>query len=74
MLILSRKHRQSVVVGDPAVPIEMALKVTVLEINKASVRLGFETAASIPVNRWEVWQRIHNPLPSAPPESLRAVN
>jgi carbon storage regulator CsrA len=74
MLILSRKHRQSVVIGDPAHPIEMAIKVTVLEINRTGVRLGFEGAAGIPVNRWEVWQRIHNPVPSAPVVSLRAAN
>jgi sRNA-binding carbon storage regulator CsrA len=34
------------------------LKVTVLEIGRGRVRLGFEGADKFPVNRWEVWQRI----------------
>jgi len=34
------------------------LKVTVLEIQKGRVRLGFDVADGIPVHRWEVWQRI----------------
>jgi carbon storage regulator CsrA len=60
MLVLSRRNSESVVVGDPASPIELALKVTVLEIKKTSVRLGFEATAGIHINRWEVWQRIHS--------------
>jgi len=38
---------------------EPLLKVTVLEINGGSVRLGFEGAAEVPVHRLEVWERIH---------------
>jgi sRNA-binding carbon storage regulator CsrA len=37
----------------------------VLGICGGHVRLGFEIDASVPVHRWEVWQRIH-----AAPESL----
>ncbi|MGD0540403.1 MAG: carbon storage regulator, partial [Tepidisphaeraceae bacterium] len=37
---------------------EQTLKVTVLEIERDRVRLGFEAASNVPVNRWEVWQRI----------------
>jgi sRNA-binding carbon storage regulator CsrA len=44
------------------------LKVTVLEIGRGKVRLGFEVANDIPVNRWEVWQRIRA---SARPEGLQ---
>lgn len=58
MLVLSRKSWESVVVGDPARTIEQALKVTVLEITKDRVRLGFEVADHIPVHRWEVWERL----------------
>jgi sRNA-binding carbon storage regulator CsrA len=35
------------------------LKVTVLDIRGANVRLGFEVDASVPVHRSEVWERIH---------------
>ena len=37
---------------------ERMLKVTVLEIKSARVRLGFEVDAEVPVHRWEVWERI----------------
>jgi len=57
MLVLSRKQRQSVVVGGPN-GVERLLKVTVLEIHGGSVRLGFECDDDFPVNRWEVWERI----------------
>jgi carbon storage regulator CsrA len=58
MLILSRKNCESVVVGDPAGHLEQMLKVTVLEIGRGTVRLGFEVAGDVPVNRLEVVQRI----------------
>ena len=59
MLVLSRKPLESVVVGG-ADSIERLLKVTVLEIKHGSVRLGFETAADVPIHRWEIWERIQN--------------
>jgi carbon storage regulator CsrA len=58
MLVLSRKSNESVVVGGHG-RLEPTLKVTVLEIKKGSVRLGFEASASIPVHRSEVWERIN---------------
>jgi carbon storage regulator CsrA len=57
MLVLSRKSQESVVVGGPS-DAGCMLKVTVLEIQKGRVRLGFDVADGIPVHRWEVWQRI----------------
>jgi len=57
MLVLSRKSRESVVVGGRG-RFEPTLKVTVLEIKNGSVRLGFEADASVPVHRAEVWERI----------------
>ncbi len=57
MLVLSRKSLQSVVVGGSG-GIAPMIKVTVLEIRGASVRLGFEAAAEVPVHRLEVWERI----------------
>jgi carbon storage regulator CsrA len=57
MLVLSRKRLESVVVGGAA-GFERLLKVTVLELRDSSVRLGFEVDSSVPVHRWEVWERI----------------
>lgn len=58
MLVLSRKRLESVVVGG-SVGFERMLKVTVLEFSGGRVRLGFEIDSSVPVHRWEIWQRIH---------------
>ncbi len=57
MLVLSRKSGQSVVVGEPG-ELQRLLKVTVLAIKGATVNLGFEVDADIPVHRSEVWERI----------------
>jgi carbon storage regulator CsrA len=57
MLVLSRKNRESVVVGGSN-GIERLLKVTVLAIYGGRVRLGFEAGDDFPVHRWEVWERI----------------
>ncbi len=57
MLVLTRKSNEAVAVGGLAAS-ERILKITVLEINGTKVRLGFEADASIPVHRWEVWERI----------------
>ena len=57
MLVLSRKRLESVVVGGAA-GFERLLKVTVLELKGNSVRLGFEVDSSVPVHRWEVWEKI----------------
>ena len=58
MLVLSRKNRESVVVGG-ADGFHRLLKVTVLDIHGANVKLGFEVDAGVPVHRLEVWERIH---------------
>ena len=57
MLVLSRRNRESVVLGGSP-GFEQMLKVTVLEICGAKVRLGFEGDTQIPVHRFEVWERI----------------
>jgi carbon storage regulator CsrA len=56
MLVLTRKRRESVVVGASNV-IAHVLKITVLEIRNGHVRLGFETDAGVPIHRWELWER-----------------
>lgn len=57
MLILSRKNRESVIVGATD-GFHRMLKVTVLAIKGASVKLGFEVDADVPVHRSEVWERL----------------
>jgi len=57
MLVLSRKNRESVVIGG-AEGFPRLLKVTVLGICGGKVKLGFEVDASVPVHRAEVWERI----------------
>ena len=57
MLVLTRKNRESVVIGG-ADGFHRLLKVTVLEITGGRVRLGFEVDADVPVHRSEVWDRI----------------
>ena len=59
MLVLSRKSREAVVVGG-ADQFQEVLKVTVLDITGSKVSLGFEVDTTVPVHRFEVWQRIHN--------------
>ena len=57
MLVLSRKNRESVVVGGGGGFLGL-LKVTVLEVTGGKVKLGFEVDAGIPVHRLEVWERM----------------
>jgi carbon storage regulator CsrA len=57
MLVLSRKSRESVVVGGGG-GFSGLLKVTVLELTSGKVKLGFEVDAGIPVHRLEVWERM----------------
>ena len=59
MLVLSRKNRESVVVGGTD-GFHRLLKVTVLAIQGSHVRLGFEVDADVPVHRSEVWERIQS--------------
>jgi carbon storage regulator CsrA len=59
MLVLTRKRMQSVVVGG-SLGFERLLKVTVLEFQGSAVRLGFEVDSSVPVHRWEVWEKIRS--------------
>jgi carbon storage regulator CsrA len=57
MLVLSRKKRESVVVGGSA-GFDRILRVTVIEICGRRVRLGFDVEPDVPVHRMEVWERI----------------
>ena len=59
MLVLSRKSRQSVMVGGVGIS-ERLLKVTVIEIRGGRVLLGFDANVDVPVHRAEVWERIRD--------------
>jgi carbon storage regulator len=59
MLVLTRKNRESVVIGR-ADEMQIALEITVLEIEGGRVRLGFEADTRMPIHRREVWDRICN--------------
>lgn len=58
MLVLSRKIRESVLIGGSDA-LHRLLKVTVLSITGGQVRLGFDVDSDIPVHREEVWERIN---------------
>lgn len=57
MLVLTRKSQEVVVVGGMD-GLEPLVTVTVLEIRGGCVRLGFDAPDAVPVNRWEVWERL----------------
>jgi len=65
MLVLTRKCRESVVVGGKE-SVEPVLKVTVLEICGTKVRLGFEADRGVSVHRSEVWEQIRTRQAAAP--------
>ena len=55
MLVLSRKRRQSIQIGDDIV-------VTVLESRGGTVRLGIDAPKEIPVHRTELLKAISAPV------------
>ena len=57
MLVLSRKSRESIIVGGGG-GFQGLLKVTVLDIAGGKVRLGFEVDGDVPVHREEIWQKM----------------
>jgi len=59
MLVLTRKNRESVVIGRPDTE-DVMLEITILEIEGGRVRLGFEADTRMPIHRREVWDRICN--------------
>ena len=57
MLVLTRKNRESIVIGRPEDG-QIVLQITVLDIDGGRVRLGFEADNRMPIHRREVWERI----------------
>ena len=70
MLVLTRKSRQTVVVGGPD-GIDRLITVTVLDIGAGKVRLGFEAPVAFPVHRGEVLDRIRADQPPPGPLEKR---
>jgi carbon storage regulator len=58
MLVLTRKNRESVVIGRPDDQ-EVVMTITILSVEGGRVRLGFEADSTMPIHRREVWDRIH---------------
>lgn len=56
MLVLTRKHDESVIISYSKSR-DMLLKVTVVQIQAGTVRLGFEAQSDILIHRSEVWDR-----------------
>jgi len=57
MLVLTRKNRESVVIGRPEDQ-EVVMVITILSVEGGRVRLGFEADSTMPIHRREVWDRI----------------
>ena len=73
MLVLSRKPRESIVIGG-AGSMGHEFTVTVLEIRAGKVKLGFDADPSVSVQRSEVWARVHTgELPKGHTEGLGAL-
>jgi carbon storage regulator len=66
MLILSRKSKESVVIG-AADDMQELVRVTVLEVSGGTVKLGFEADDDVAVYREEVWERVRAESKAAAP-------
>ena len=56
MLVLTRKNRESVVIGRPDDQ-EVVTVITILAVEGGRVRLGFEADSTMPIHHREVWDR-----------------
>lgn len=66
MLVLSRKIKESVIIGRES-DLSILMEVTVLEISKGRVTLGFSCDDHIPIHRKEVWEKICGKISSTDP-------
>ena len=57
MLVLSRKNKESVVLGT-AGDMQELVRVTVLDVRGGTVKLGFAADEDLAVYREEVWERV----------------
>lgn len=59
MLVLTRKRREKIVIGDN-------IEVIVSKVGRGQVTLAVAAPAHIPVDRGEVWRRKRARVPSTP--------
>lgn len=64
MLVLTRKGKQSIMIGDD-------IEISVLDIFGEKVRLGIEAPRSVPVFRKEIWLDIQKDREERRPRSAR---
>jgi carbon storage regulator len=57
MLILTRRVRETVMIGDD-------VAVTILSVNGTRVRVGIDAPRAKSVHRWEIYQRIRSQSPA----------
>jgi carbon storage regulator len=57
MLILTRRVRETLVIGDD-------VTVTILAVSGTRVRVGIDAPRTKPVHRWEIYQRIRSRRPA----------
>jgi len=71
MLVLARKCQEAVVINGTD-GFDRKIIVTVLDIKRGKVRLGFEADPDVPVHRMEVFERIHlkNDTPDPKPPAV----
>ena len=55
MLILTRKNKEAIIIGD-----DKQIKITVLNVRGNQVQLGIEAPKSISVHREEIFNRIND--------------
>lgn len=67
MLVLTRRSRESLKVGDD-------VEITILGIQGNSVRIGVLAPKDVPVHREEVYERIKAELTTRPQWALQEVN
>ena len=72
MLVLSRKSKESVVIG-AAGDMQELVRVTVIEVRGGTVKLGFVADDDVAVYREEVWKRVsaENQIPVMTPVAER---
>jgi carbon storage regulator len=57
MLILTRRVRETLIIGDD-------VAVTILGVSGTRVRVGIDAPKAMPVHRWEIYQRIRSQRPA----------
>ncbi|MCR4427032.1 MAG: carbon storage regulator CsrA [Firmicutes bacterium] len=67
MLVLTRKAKQSIMIGD-------GIEITVVEIKGEAVKIAIDAPRHVPVHRKEVYEEIQRENRTAAAASLEAVS